>query len=394
MGNERLKFAIWRHENSIGNSAEQVIALAKYLKEKDIKKPEIYVEKQFQKDFVLCIPDIEEEDVFFFPQGVIQDQETLKRYVETSNKNLHIPNCYTGFKNQYPGTWSYIGSGDGLNVTLEFDEKNYENKFNLPKDAIVVFYRERGTWNKRGDGDAFENHRFVQVAPFFNLIYHFADKGHKVVKIGDRNQLPIPGTYLPSSNGMIIQTDNIIDFTKYVDSFGRPMWTMKDYLFLFKYCKLFISCDAGVWPMVAGLRKNLVFCNVTSCYRTTPNFIYRKGKDTNGETVYEAIDWVYKHDGLHEPGEDITNSPDGTFPYEPEKKYYKVNYSQIYSWMPKETTRVLKKEWTLYDSKESFPEDQGAAGFQIPGPAPNTNVWASLLDTPTEDIIKAAEDFL
>lgn len=392
---ERLKFAIWRHENSIGNSAEQVIALAKYLKEKNIKKPEIYVEKQFQKDFALCIPGIEEEDVFFFPKDIIKDQKTLKRYVETSNKNLHVPDCYDGFENQYPGTWSYIGSGDGLNVTLEFDEKNYENKFNLPKDAIVIFYREKGTWHKRDDGDAFENHRFVQVAPFYKLIYNFAEKGHKVVKIGDRNQLPIPGTYLPHSNGMILQNDNIIDFTKYVDSFGTPMWTMKDYLFLFKYCKVFISCDAGIWPMAAAMRKNLVFCNVTSCYRTTPNFIYQKSEDTNGETVYKPTDWVYLNGYCHDPAKEIRDQDPETKPYDPEnQEYYKDNYSRIYSWMPKETTRVLRKKWALYESLESFPQDTGGHGFEIGGPIPNTKAWATLIDTPLEDIIKAAEELL
>jgi len=172
------------------------------------------------------------------------------------------------------------------------------------------------------------------------------------------------------------------------------MWTMKDYLFLFKYCKVFISCDAGVWPMAAAMRKNLVFCNVTSCYRTTPNFVYRKSKGAD-EDVYEVVDWVYLHDGIHNPDEDPYCRFEGkSIPVDPEKEYYKENYSQIHSWMPKENTRVLKKSWSLYKSSEDLPRYVGSFGFMVDGPQPNTKAWATLTDTPIEDIITAVEELL
>ena len=126
---------------------------------------------------------------------------------------------------------------------------------------------------------------------------------------------------------------------------------MKDYLFLFKYCKMFISCDAGVWPMAAAMGKNLVFCNVTSCYRTTPNFVYQKGEDDDGEIVYRVKEWIYLESDLaHTPEQDVKKfKAAGERKYDPGKEeYYKDNYPRIYSWMPEKTTKVIKKNWDIF----------------------------------------------
>ena len=84
-----MKYGIWRHENSIGNSAEHTIGLYKHLLRNPDPDPTIYVETEFQKWFVLCIPDIEPKNVEFFHNG----DRTLTGYDDDYYKDIHMPSC-------------------------------------------------------------------------------------------------------------------------------------------------------------------------------------------------------------------------------------------------------------------------------------------------------------
>ena len=46
-------FAIWRHENALGNSAEHTYGLCLHLYKNNIKDPTIYVETEFQECFAI-----------------------------------------------------------------------------------------------------------------------------------------------------------------------------------------------------------------------------------------------------------------------------------------------------------------------------------------------------
>ena len=65
-----MKYGIWRHENALGNSAEQVVNLGNFIQEKKDMNPVIYVETEFQKDFSLCIPGVKEENIHFFDKNL------------------------------------------------------------------------------------------------------------------------------------------------------------------------------------------------------------------------------------------------------------------------------------------------------------------------------------
>ena len=262
-----MKFGIWRHENSIGNSAEHTFGLALYLRDNNIdpSSVEIYVEHEFQKDFALCIEGVEEKNINFFEHEV--DLKNLHPYFD----DIYMPSAYGEiFMLAYDCEWDYLYEQKDLDVTLRFDDTAYKNKFGLPKGAIVVFHREHGTWDKRGDGNEFESNRFVDPKTFYDLAFHYANLGYKVVKIGDKYQKPLPGEYIKFEFGAKHEHPNIIDFTKYLDSDGKPLWTFKDYLFVLQHCKVFISCDAGIWPMVGAMKKNLLLCNVTCIFNYPP----------------------------------------------------------------------------------------------------------------------------
>jgi len=87
---KKLKFGIWRHENSIGNSAEHTIGLALYLKKNNINSSdtEVYVEHEWQKQFALCIEGLQEENIKFF------EHEVTLGDVNSYFDDIHMPVVY------------------------------------------------------------------------------------------------------------------------------------------------------------------------------------------------------------------------------------------------------------------------------------------------------------
>tara|TARA_R110002126_G_scaffold272603_1_gene416777 strand:- start:14101 stop:15090 length:990 start_codon:yes stop_codon:yes gene_type:complete len=300
-----MKFGIYRHENSIGNSAEHVYALSFYLLNNSINpsKIEVYVQHPWQKDFVCCIEGIKEENVKFFSKPVsVEDREEYS--------DIHMPCVYggpNGFLKTFDSNWDYLNKQDVKRSTLRFDSSKYNNKFELPSDSIVLFCREKSGWHNKNDRKEQEEHRFVKnFSVFHKLTAHYSNLGFKVVRIGDRYQQPLPGTYKKFKYGANYYDENVIDFTKYLSKSAAPLWTLKDYLYVIQNCKLFISCDAGIWPMAGAMKKNMVFCNVAP-FRSDGSDI-EFDKNPNGDLIY---------------------------------KVKKPRYSL---WLPEDTTRVIVKK--------------------------------------------------
>ena len=101
----------------------------------------------------------------------------------------------------------------------------------------------------------------------------------------------MPGKYYDSEFGTEHEHPNIVDFTKYVDKKGDPLWTLQDYLFILQNCKVFISCDAGIWPIAGAMKKNLVFCNV-ACIFNPPQVITYNGDMCLLVKKPEVINWL------------------------------------------------------------------------------------------------------
>jgi len=277
-----MKYGIWRHENALGNSAEHTIGLAKQLKRSGDKDAHIFVEKHFQKAYAMCIPGIKESDISFFKdlKKMNYGHPLWAGYDNTELDDIYMPDPYP-FKNTYAASWS--GLSDEPDETLTFPEDEYDNKHNLPEEAIIMSIREKGTYAKRIEGAYSEPERFVNPHTFFALALQYAEQGQKVVRIGDKKQTPMP------------KHDNILDFALVDDR------DMLDDLFLISKSKVFLSCDAGVWPMAGGMKKNLVLCNVTGMYYIqwlspeTSTVIHKKDNynyylDNSLEELREAVD--------------------------------------------------------------------------------------------------------
>jgi hypothetical protein len=262
-----MKYAIWRHEFSIGNSAEHTIGLYKHLLRIGDKEPTVYVESEFQKYFALCIPLLKEENIKFFPNTC----NLVELYSDSFTSDIYFPNAYRE-NMSYPATWEYLGKEP--DVTLQFPDYLYKNNKNLPKETILLQIREAGTFNKRRVGAFEEEERFVKIETFFTIAKYFASLGYTVVRLGDKNQTPMP------------KHKNIYDF-----ALEEKEKTISDDLFLINNCKLFISCDSGIWPMAGGMKKNLVLCNITSPLDTS------YAEYNNGELQYLMrksciVDWL------------------------------------------------------------------------------------------------------
>ena len=252
------KYVIWRHENALGNSAEHCINLSNLIQENNDYNCKIYVEKDFQKYFAMCIPGVNFENILFLDKNYDLDNliYNYKQYDDISD--IIFPNVY--FNSGYPSSWKDLQK---LKFYLKFPQNHYQNKHNLPKDVILMQFRESNTFWKRIDGSNSEPERDVNIEIFFKLSLYYADLGYTVVRIGDSNQ-----TLMPKHN-------NIIDFTRFKNT------NMLDDLYLLNNSKVFISTDSGIWPMAGGLKKNLVLTNVASVYQGT-NYIKKP----------EIINWL------------------------------------------------------------------------------------------------------
>ena len=242
-----MNYGVWRHENALGNSAEQVVNLSNFIKEKNDSSPVIFVETEFQKDMAMCIPNSE---IKFY--DLSEDELTKLNEISNTNRiikyleNIYMPDVYFDEYNlNYPSIWMNL--------------KNKNNKLRIPSSyipkieaderTICIQIREPKTYWKRSDGDNYDLERFVDKKVYFEVALYFANRGFKVVRIGDRNQTPMPAH------------ENIIDFALEINR------TMMDDLYISSKSKCFLSCDSGIWPTAYALGASLIVSNVTSTMR-------------------------------------------------------------------------------------------------------------------------------
>jgi hypothetical protein len=263
-----MKYAIWRHENALGNSAEQVVNLSAFIRDNKDTDPIIYVETEFQFYMTLCIPNVRYENVKYFDKNKLSLDKLHIDFLE--NEFLHdiyMPDVYfTGLPFVYPSIWKSINNS---NFKLEFPSNLYENKFNIPSDSIVFHVREKGTYDKRVEGAKEDLQRFVKPETILELMYIYADMGFNVVQIGDNKQKRAS------------KHKNILDLC------GENTNILDD-LYAISNSIVFLSCDSGIWPMAGGLRKNLILSNVTSVYSRKKRF-----RKHNVEMINpEIISWL------------------------------------------------------------------------------------------------------
>lgn len=244
-----MKYGIWRHENALGNSAEQIVNLSDFIQKNGDTNPIIFVETHFQKDFALCIPGVKEENIVFYDNNTLNVEKLPAPENIENLKDIYLPDVYFENHLNYPSVWANLKH---IKHYLKFPEETYEDIHKLPKKAIVLSIRESNTYYKRFDGANCEPERFVNPQTFFDLAIHFANLGYKIVRIGDINQTAMP------------VHENIIDFAK------QPNRRMLDDLYLIKNAQIFLSCDSGVWPMAGGLESPLILSNVASVFNCTP----------------------------------------------------------------------------------------------------------------------------
>lgn len=275
-----MKYLIWRHENALGNSAEQTVGLAKYLYKNPDDNIRIFVENPFQYFFALCIPGITDDKISILSQSACHTNQLESILKFSPYSDLVIPSVYWNDKmkqKKYTGSWSeLVGEPE---QALKFPVACYNNKHSLPENTILIQIRERGTYYKRVDGAESEPQRFVNPETFFKVALHYAENGYKVVRIGDPNQTAMP------------QHPNIIDFAKFHNK------SMFDDLYLIATCKVFLSSDSGVWPMAGGMKKNLVLSNVAGTHyvkwlpkETTKVLFKNNGQDNSFEELVSAVD--------------------------------------------------------------------------------------------------------
>lgn len=247
-----MKYGIWRHENALGNSAEQVVNLSWFIKEKNDKDPIIYVEKEFQFYMALCIPNVKYENVRYFDkEKLILDELNVDFLDNEILQDIYMPDVYfTGLPLVFPSTWRTLTNS---NFELEFPYSSYENKFRIPEKSIVFHIREKGTFEKRVEGSSEDPERFVNPDTVLDLMTIYADMGFSVVQIGDHNQKRAP------------------KHPKILDLCGEDTNILDD-LYAINNSIVYLSCDSGIWPMVGGLRKNLILSNVTCVYSRKKRF--------------------------------------------------------------------------------------------------------------------------
>lgn len=274
-----MKYGLWRHENALGNSACHVLALGKYIGDIKDNNPVIYVETEFQKHFARCINVPNLEIKFFKDDGIDVEYITDQRVYKNSQLNdIKMPSVYP-FPSTYLANW-----GDLKQTDYRFDFPiDYENKHDLPKDSVVITIREANTYWKRIDGANSEPERSVNPQTFFDVALHYANKGYKVIRLGDPKQTNIP------------EHENIIDFSKVENR------NMLDDMYAIANCKVHLSCDSGIWPMTAGFGSKLVLSNVTSALNNkdivewlpkeyTKHIYKTNNKDNTFEQLIEAVE--------------------------------------------------------------------------------------------------------
>lgn len=271
-----MKYAIWRHENSLGNSAEQVIGLYKELIRNQDNNINIYVEHDFQRCFALCIPLIEEKNIHYINPEKSNKFDFLGDV--SIKENIRVQNAYKEGLLAYPGSWADLSREP--DCTLQFPNYLYTPKNKYTQKIIVLQLREKNTFYHREVGSCEEPERFINPETFFEIAEYYANKDYLVVRLGDKNQTPMP------------YHKNIIDFAL------QDKESILDDLSFINNSSVFISCDTGIWPMAGGMKKNLVLCNVTSVFAPLEAQIVSKQKKfylMYKIRKFAVVDWLPKN---------------------------------------------------------------------------------------------------
>lgn len=242
------RYLIWRHDNAIGNTLEQVIGLTQQLQKGQTPESqiEILLEKPWQKTMAQSSPLLVDAKFTFIKDGAT----TL------GDESVIVPNVYRESN-------SFVSSWDQL-------ESQNANCLSIDEDPVwqfdLVFMFKSKSFRHPGESSNLDAHRFVSESKYRGVILALARRGYKVARIGGPEQKRLP------------DHPNISDFS------GQDPTMFQD-LRLLAASKLNVFTDSGLWPLSVGLGKRTVICDIVSDYgsflthRVLPFIGIRVGKD-------------------------------------------------------------------------------------------------------------------
>ena len=248
-----MNYVIWRHDNAFGNTAEQVLCLATHLKDKMDTLEYVLVEHGWQKQFVLLIPGIRDDQIVIFGSELGNSYKNKWKISGFASSSISVPSYYASAEAEFfPCGWEFIPK---MSEPILKSNLISEDAFD-----VVIQFRERGSWNRRIDGRFSEPQRDVSVRVFHKLIQRLANSGYTIARIGDSVQKPL-GQHFRIKDYATTEPSDLLRDLKLINS-----------------CHLFISTDSSIWPLAAGLGKSLLMTNVASIFpamRTSRKVLYK-----------------------------------------------------------------------------------------------------------------------
>lgn len=252
-------FLVFRHDDALGNSAEQVLGLAQFLEQFPLQSADrILVEHTWQRAFVSLIPGIDSSQILtvgdaaldFFRSGwqmdfapdLVQRGEILVPSVYSTNVDARSRGV-----SHFPSGWADLQSVSSRTSPWFLPQAVNQLPRELQDIDVVVQFRERGAWSNR-DPRNHEPHRYVAVKKYHSLIYRLAALGLRVARLGSPKQVPL----LPKNN--------VVDVAH---SFWPDL--SRDFALIAR-ARLMLSSDASIWPIAPGLGTTLVMADVVSPY--------------------------------------------------------------------------------------------------------------------------------
>ena len=242
-----MKYLVYRHDNAFGNTAELVVNLANILRENRTSASEIVCEFNWQKDLILLIPGVNEQCVVIEPR-LDEYYADGWRGLNAKYPDILIPSYYaTAFHGEvFEAGWEYLPELKFRSTPLLQIPNDYVPQASIKFDVVIQF-RERGTWDRRVDGRFSEPQRDVNYKRFHRVVTKLSRLGYSVARIGDEKQKKLPGHAR-------------------IRDFKDCGLNLRNDVNLINNSILFVSTDSSIWPIAAGLGKEMLLTNVASIY--------------------------------------------------------------------------------------------------------------------------------
>jgi hypothetical protein len=238
---DKLKFLVFRHENALGNTCEQIINLATELKSLMSAKNSItvFVEHAWQKELVSLIKNSDSFEIKILGEKLFDCYSNRWTTLQYFGKDIYLPSYYAPPKfNSYNSGWEYLSS-----TNLPILEKIRGEEFD-----VIIQFREKNRWVWRGEKKHPDISRYVKKRNIVRLISKLCNNGITVARIGSKNERPI------------------FNHPNFTDTTLGTSLSLTSQVGLISNAKLFISSDSSIWPLGPALGTKTLVMNVTSVF--------------------------------------------------------------------------------------------------------------------------------